>query len=81
LSVRFGDYDHGLHVFYGERSFSIVHVSGVVFQSPFVVASQVERCEAEEHFSLIIVDGVVDHLLDFVTAAQVVKHSVVNLGL
>jgi len=77
----FGDYDHGLQVFYGERSFAIVHVSGVVHQSPFVVASQVKRREAEEHFSLIIVDGVIDHLLDFVGSAQVVEHGVVNLGL
>jgi len=70
-----------LHVVNGKRSSAIVHVSGVVFQSPFVGANQIERCEREEHFGLIIFDGVVDHLLDFIGAAQVVEHGVVNLGL
>lgn len=79
--VRFGNQDDGLHVFHSKYRFTIVNVSSAVFQSPLVTSPDIEQSESEEHIDLIIVDGVVGQLLDFVSIPHVIQLSVVNSGL
>lgn len=82
LSVRYGGHHHGLHVASDERRSALVHVAGVVFQSPFVDSLEIEPGETEKQFGLsLIVHGVVGHLLNIGGGPQVAQQNVVNCSL